>query len=109
VAVCAPYGDLSVYGDGELYCSGVAFRGTSAVFYEALVQALSVEFVHDGFFQLDTIKPLVQDTKYAAAGYSVFPDLTGVTFLSVEVRTNGAFRLDAIRPVVRVLRKQLHG
>jgi hypothetical protein len=106
---CAKYGTGKKYGTGVYYCSSVSARGLAAIFFDATCQTLSVEVLHDGFFQLDTIKAEVQDAKYVAFGYGVFPDLASTTFLSVEVRASGAFALDAIRPVVRVLRKQPFG
>lgn len=106
---CAKYGTGQRYGTGVRYCSTALARNLGATFYEALCQTLSIEVVHDGFFQLDTVKALAQDAQYTQFGFGVFPDLATVTYLSVEFRILGACRLDAIRPVVQILRKQLHG
>jgi hypothetical protein len=87
----------------------VGARGVSGVFYDTRAHALAVRVDHAGFFLMDTIKALVQDTKYEPVGYGVFPNLASVTYMSIRITTVGRCALDTIRPIARLLRKEPPG
>lgn len=106
---CSPYGDGTVYGDGELYCSSDGGHGFFFCLQEVQTHILSVRITHTNGTQLivDTIKPyLRQDDNRLPYNYQTDVDSNCPTHLSLRIQDRSGHQLILYRAMVNVNRRR---
>lgn len=110
---CAPYGDGSRYGDGELYCSDeFAFRSymTSMDGYFRFMAVRVLANTNNNFL-IEAIKPIVLEqrgTPTPPGAYQVDVDNACPQFLAIRIVHSGSgdFKLTSLRPILNVKKQR---
>lgn len=109
--VCSPYGDGTVYGDGELYCAADEGKGFYLSLTEIKPHILSVRIQHSDGTRLlvDTIKPhLKPDPNPLPYQYQTEVDSNCPQHLALRIRDVSGQQLQVRRllPFVNVKRQR---
>lgn len=108
---CSPYGDGTVYGDGELYCAATNEKGFYLSLTEVKPHILAVRIQHEDGSQLivDTIKPYLKpDPNPLPYQYQTEVDSNCPQHLALRVRDSSGEQLIVRRllPFVNVRRNR---